>query len=90
MNNSTQSVLTGAGSLLTQALNTLPFNGEKLKLALWVALLSFLQVLSGLDFGISLDPEISLPISLVAAGAFIVHKVLKRKFGYDAWGEAIK
>lgn len=90
MTNLFQSALVSQGKILTELLNALPFNGEKMKLALWVGLLSALQVLTGIDMGIALDPSITLPVSLIAAGTFLIHKILKRKLGYDAWGESIK
>lgn len=80
------------GNLLRKTLDTLPFNGEKTKLALWAALLAFLQVITGYDFGVAVDPTLTLPISLIAACVFIAHKLLKRKYSGlpSEWGEAMK
>ena len=77
-------------NLLTKLLNTLPFNGDKTKLALWVALLAFIQVQTGIDLGFGIPADAVLPVSIASAVAFLLHKLLKKKVGLDKWGEAIR
>lgn len=75
------------GKAFVSLLNLLPFNGEKTKLAGWVALIAFVQVLTGYDLGIGVDPSIALPVSLTAAVLFFVQRILKGKLGLDKYGD---
>lgn len=75
------------GKALVAALNWLPFNGDKTKLALWVAILAAAQVITGYDLGVGVPADLALPASIGAAVLFLLHRLLKDKLGLDKWGE---